>query len=129
IGRDAKEGGDAGADLAGIGRQLRSLRDDDRVDVRNRKTPLLGQLARPLHEERAVGLLPPRIGVRKLLTDRSLSGGAEESISQRVEKGVTIGMPAESKRMSQRDAAQPQDPVRGKWVRIKTETDTELSHW
>src|SRR5262249_14195504 len=124
----AKEAGDAGADLADMRRDPRGLGDDDRVDVRNRESALLGQLARTFHEECAVGLAPSRIGIRKLLADRSFPGGAEQRIGQRVEQGITVGVAAQTQRVSQSDAAQPQDARRSERMSIEAQADTEMTH-
>ena len=76
-------------------RDPRRLGDHDGVDVADPPPVLRGEVARALHEDRAVGALPGRVARREMVADRAEARGAEDRVGQRVQQRVPVGVPLE----------------------------------
>src|SRR5713101_2542367 len=72
--------------------QLGALTDDDCIEMRDEKMPLVEQFARVLEEEQARRALPFRIGVREMRADVAETGSSQQRVAQRVAQDVAIGM-------------------------------------
>ncbi len=124
--REMREPRDAARDFLLSFAKFRFLRHDGDVDVLNRPTPAKF-VERAIQELLAGRPLPARIGVRKAIPDVARPGRPQERVHDGMQHDVAVGMPLESARVIDGDAAEKEAPTGDQLVDVEPESDRHVS--
>src|SRR5260370_38459376 len=107
--------------------QLWPLTDDNRVEMRDAKPPLVKQFARVLEEKQARSAFPLRIRVRKMRADVAEPGSSQQRVAQGVAQDVAIGM--SDRAFVERHMDPAEDQVSPLCQPVQVEADSRACHF
>jgi len=118
FGGDAEGFRDSISHFRKIGTELGAFENDHNIDVFDLEGVLVEKLTRVLEEEKAVGALPPGVGIGKMRADVAKPGSAEERVAESVGHDVAIGVADGSLVEGDFDAADNELAAFGETVKV-----------
>lgn len=125
---DPERAGDIAPHLRAVGRDLRRLRDERRVDVHHLHTALRELLRHPLKQQDARHVQQRRVAVWKERPDIRKPRRAEQRVHHRVHEHIRVGMPVEPAVIVDMYAAENQRPPRHEPVYVVAVSDAQVCH-
>ena len=118
------------ARIAGdVRRELRGLRDHGYIDVADAPAVGRGERADMAEQHAAVGALPARVGIGKVLAKVAQRQRAEDRVADRVQEDVGVGVAVESALVRDLHATQHETATGDERVHVEAIADPQGGHW